>query len=173
MPDYDELVTAVFQVKHGAGNSIFATVRGLLTRDTNRIGNILSTWGPRSSSSSTSPRRSATTRARVIDILDVAGPRQGNEDLPGQLRPVQDLATILTQAAAARRRPAGSLGSRSSWPRASAGRRGRGDRDRRRRAPNQLIAAAFPHRPAADRERDPRARRAARAASTSTSVQGR
>lgn len=41
LPDWDELVTAVFRIQHGAGSSIFASVRGLLTRDTNRIGNIL------------------------------------------------------------------------------------------------------------------------------------
>jgi hypothetical protein len=45
LPDWDELVTVLFRVQHGAGNSIFATVRGLLTRDTNRIGNILYVQG--------------------------------------------------------------------------------------------------------------------------------
>jgi len=42
----DELVTAFIQVKNGAGNDIFATVRGLLIRDVNRIGNILYVRGP-------------------------------------------------------------------------------------------------------------------------------
>jgi hypothetical protein len=46
VPDHDEIVTAVFQIKNGAANSIFATVRGLQTRDTNRIGNILYVMGP-------------------------------------------------------------------------------------------------------------------------------
>ena len=41
LPDHERLMTAVIPIRHGAGNSIFATVRGLLTRDTNRIGNIL------------------------------------------------------------------------------------------------------------------------------------
>ncbi len=41
VPGHDELVTTLFRIQHGAGNNIFATVRGLLTRDTNRIGNIL------------------------------------------------------------------------------------------------------------------------------------
>jgi len=41
VPGWDELVTALFRIEHGAGNSIFASVRGLLTRDTNRLGNIL------------------------------------------------------------------------------------------------------------------------------------
>lgn len=41
IPGHDELVTALFRIQHGAGNNIFGTVRGLLTRDCNRIGNIL------------------------------------------------------------------------------------------------------------------------------------
>lgn len=45
-PDDLRLVTCVVQVRHGAGNSIFATIRGMLTRDTNRIGNILYVQGP-------------------------------------------------------------------------------------------------------------------------------
>jgi hypothetical protein len=45
-PDDDRLITCVTRIQHGAGNSIFATVRGLLTRDTNRIGNILYVQGP-------------------------------------------------------------------------------------------------------------------------------
>lgn len=45
-PDDDRLITCVTRIHHGAGNSIFATIRGLLTRDTNRIGNILYVQGP-------------------------------------------------------------------------------------------------------------------------------
>ncbi len=45
-PRSDRVVTCVVPIRHGAGNSIFATVRGLLTRDTNRIGNILYVPGP-------------------------------------------------------------------------------------------------------------------------------
>lgn len=45
-PRTDELVTCVVPIEHGAGSSIFATVRGLLTRDANRIGNILYVQGP-------------------------------------------------------------------------------------------------------------------------------
>ncbi len=42
----DEVVTALIPIKHGSGNDIFATVRGLLVRDVNRIGNILYVRGP-------------------------------------------------------------------------------------------------------------------------------
>src|SRR4029077_20062058 len=33
----DQIVTATYRVENGAGNDIFATVRGLLVRDVNRI----------------------------------------------------------------------------------------------------------------------------------------
>jgi hypothetical protein len=42
----DEVVSCVMKIQHGAGNDIFATVRGLLVRDVNRIGNILYVRGP-------------------------------------------------------------------------------------------------------------------------------
>ena len=45
-PRTDELVTCAVPIVHGAGSAIFATVRGLVTRDANRIGNILYVQGP-------------------------------------------------------------------------------------------------------------------------------
>src|SRR5579871_1437544 len=42
----DEVVAAFIQVRNGAANDIFATVRGLLVRDLNRVGNILYVKGP-------------------------------------------------------------------------------------------------------------------------------
>ncbi|MBX3470274.1 MAG: hypothetical protein KF878_25690 [Planctomycetes bacterium] len=96
VPDYDELVTAVFQVKHGAGNSIFATVRGLLTRDTNRIGNILYVQGPEVIIIVDLASK-VRYYARVIEALDVAGPRKEMKIFQVNFAPVQDLATILTQ----------------------------------------------------------------------------
>jgi hypothetical protein len=39
--DPDRFISRVIRIRHGDGSTIFATVRGLLTRDTNRIGNIL------------------------------------------------------------------------------------------------------------------------------------
>ena len=38
-------MTRVVQVRHGGGNAIFATLRGLLTRDPNRVGNLLYVQG--------------------------------------------------------------------------------------------------------------------------------
>ena len=46
LPRRSEIVTAAIQVKNGAGREIFATVRGLLTRDRNRVGEILHVPGP-------------------------------------------------------------------------------------------------------------------------------
>lgn len=45
-PAGDQLLTAVHYVQHGAGGAIFATLRGLMARDTNRIGNLLYVSGP-------------------------------------------------------------------------------------------------------------------------------
>lgn len=95
VPDFDELVTAVFQVKHGAGNSIFATVRGLLTRDTNRIGNILYVQGPEVIIIVDLASK-VRYYARVIEALDVAGPRKLMKSFQVNFAPVQELANILT-----------------------------------------------------------------------------
>jgi type II secretory pathway component GspD/PulD (secretin) len=45
-PRREEVITAIFNVKNGGGNDIYATMRGLLTRDINRIGNMLYVRGP-------------------------------------------------------------------------------------------------------------------------------
>jgi general secretion pathway protein D len=95
VPDFDELVTAVFQIKHGAGNSIFATVRGLLTRDTNRIGNILYVQGPEVIIIVDLASK-VRYYARVIEALDVAGPRKLMKSFQVNFAPVQELANILT-----------------------------------------------------------------------------
>jgi general secretion pathway protein D len=96
VPDFDELVTAVFQIKNGAGQSIFATVRGLLTRDTNRIGNILFVQGPEVLIIVDLASK-VRYYARVIEALDVAGPRKEMEIYQVNFAPVQDLANVLTQ----------------------------------------------------------------------------
>lgn len=44
--DPDRIVTRTVSVRHGAGNNIFATVRGFSARDMNRIGNLLYIPGP-------------------------------------------------------------------------------------------------------------------------------
>ncbi|RMG13662.1 MAG: hypothetical protein D6731_11770 [Planctomycetota bacterium] len=95
LPDHEELVTAVFQIKNGAGQQIFATVRGLLTRDTNRVGNILYVQGPEVLIIVDLASKVRYYR-RVIEALDVAGPRKEMKIYPVNFAPVQDLATILT-----------------------------------------------------------------------------
>ena len=46
IPDTQEIITAIIQVQNGAGNDIFSALRGLVTRDRDRIGNILYIRGP-------------------------------------------------------------------------------------------------------------------------------
>jgi type II secretory pathway component GspD/PulD (secretin) len=46
LPKREQVVTAFVPVKNGCGADIFANVRGLLTRDVNRVGNILYVRGP-------------------------------------------------------------------------------------------------------------------------------
>lgn len=95
VPDHEELVTAVFQIEHGAGNAIFATVRGLLTRDPNRVGNILYVPG---AEVLIIVELSSRVRyyGRVIEALDVAGPRQEMKIYQITYAPVQELAGVLT-----------------------------------------------------------------------------
>lgn len=142
VPDYDELVTAVFQVKHGAGNSIFATVRGLLTRDTNRIGNILYVQGPEVIIIVDLASK-VRYYARVIEALDVAGPRKEMDIFQVNFAPVQELATILTTVI---QQLGGQQGGAPGQPVVVApGQQGAGGAtviaDART---NQLIVAAFP-----------------------------
>lgn len=46
IPAHDEVVTAVFKIKHGAASAIYANLRGILARDPTRSGNILYIQGP-------------------------------------------------------------------------------------------------------------------------------
>jgi type II secretory pathway component GspD/PulD (secretin) len=46
LPKREQVVTAFVPVKNGCGADIYANVRGLLTRDVNRVGNILYVRGP-------------------------------------------------------------------------------------------------------------------------------
>ena len=95
LPEHEELVTAVFQVEHGAGNSIFSTVRGLLTRDTNRVGNILYVPGPEIIIIVDLASK-VRYYGRVIQALDVAGPRVQMKIFQITFAPVQDLTNVLT-----------------------------------------------------------------------------
>jgi hypothetical protein len=46
LPERDEVVTVAYTVRHGAGNDIYAVMRGLLVRDQNRVANMLYVRGP-------------------------------------------------------------------------------------------------------------------------------
>ncbi|MEZ6185297.1 MAG: secretin N-terminal domain-containing protein [Planctomycetota bacterium] len=95
IPDHDEIVTAVFKIKYGAGNAIFATIRGLATRDTSRVSNSLYVPGPEVIIISDLASR-VRYYARVIEALDVQGPRKEMRIYQIQHAPVEELAQILT-----------------------------------------------------------------------------
>lgn len=46
LPTYNTPVTLVYQVKSGAGSTMFANLRGLMSRDSLRLGNVLYIQGP-------------------------------------------------------------------------------------------------------------------------------
>lgn len=72
-PAGDQLLTAVHYVRHGAGAAIFATLRGLMTRDTNRVGNLLYVSGPEALViSDLAPQ--VRYYQQLIEKLDVAPP---------------------------------------------------------------------------------------------------
>jgi general secretion pathway protein D len=75
VPPWEEVVTAVFRVQHGAGAMIFATLRGVMTRDQNRVG--LSQYVPGPELLIVVDLASRVRfAARVIEALDVQGPQR-------------------------------------------------------------------------------------------------
>lgn len=144
IPDHDEIVTAVFKIKYGAGNAIFATIRGLATRDTSRVSNSLYVPGPEVIIISDLASR-VRYYARVVEALDVQGPRKEMKIYQIEHAPVEELAQILTavlQALAGsgagggqgvQIQPQGGQGGQGAAPTVIADPRS-----------NRLIVAAFP-----------------------------
>lgn len=95
VPDHDELVTAVFQIKNGAGNNIFATLRGFGARDMNRVGNMLYVPGPEIIIVVDLASK-VRYYGRLIEALDSPGPRKEMQVFQIVNAPVQDLANVLT-----------------------------------------------------------------------------
>jgi general secretion pathway protein D len=147
LPDHEELVTAVFQIKNGAGQQIFATVRGLLTRDTNRIGNILFVQGPEVLIIVDLASKVRYYR-RVIEALDVAGPRKQMKIYQVSFAPVQDLANVLSSVIQTLGGQGPGGGAPGQQPVVVAGRPGQagagGTQVIADQRTNQLIVAAFP-----------------------------
>jgi general secretion pathway protein D len=146
IPDHEELITAVFQIKNGAGQQIFATVRGLLTRDTNRIGNILFVQGPEVLIIVDLASKVRYYR-QVIEALDVAGPRKELKIFQISFAPVNELATIVTSVLQSLggqggpgQQPGVAIVSRGSVGGAGAG----GTQVMADPRTNQLIVATFP-----------------------------
>jgi hypothetical protein len=94
LPKREEIVTAVVQVKHGAGNDIFATVRGLLVRDVNRIGNILYVRGPEVIIFvDFAPNVDYYTK--IVKALDVPAPRAATKELRLERAMATEAAAVL------------------------------------------------------------------------------
>src|SRR5205814_4459164 len=86
LPPREELLTALVQVTNGAGNDIFATVRGLLVRDVNRIGNILYVRGPEVIII-VDYSANVEYYLKIIRALDVQAPGQITRVIPIQYAP--------------------------------------------------------------------------------------
>jgi general secretion pathway protein D len=95
VPDHDELVTAVFQIKNGTGNNIFATLRGFGARDMNRVGNMLYVPGPEIIIVVDLASK-VRYYGRLIEALDSPGPRKEMKVFQIVNAPVQELANVLT-----------------------------------------------------------------------------
>lgn len=94
MPPREEIVTAVIQVNNGAGNDIFATVRGLLVRDVNRIGNILYVRGPEVIII-VDYASNVEYYLKVIRALDVQAPGQITRIIQINFAPAEDIVRVV------------------------------------------------------------------------------
>lgn len=144
LPDHDEVVTAVFQVENGAGSAIYANLRGILARDPTRGGNILYIQGPELLII-TDATSNVRYYNRLIQALDVAGPRKKLESFPIKYAEASQLATVITTllqslggsgiggGGGGAPRPTGGAGAAGTQPQVIAD-----DRT------NKLLVAAFP-----------------------------
>lgn len=144
LPDHDEVVTAVFQIENGAGSAIYANLRGILARDPTRGGNILYIQGPELLII-TDATSNVRYYNRLIQALDVAGPRKKLRPFPIKYAEASQLATVITTllqslsgtgaggGGGARPVPTGGGGAGGSQPQVIADER-----------TNKLLVAAFP-----------------------------
>ncbi len=115
LPQREEIVTAVIQVTNGAGNDIFATVRGLLVRDVNRLGNILYVRGPEVIII-VDYSANVEYYLKIIRALDVQAPGQITRVIPIQYALAEDIVKVIQ----ALLRPAGGPGVPGAPPGAGA-----------------------------------------------------
>jgi general secretion pathway protein D len=94
LPPREEIVTAVIQVTNGAGNDIFATVRGLLVRDVNRIGNILYVRGPEVIII-VDYSANVEYYLKIIRALDVQAPGQITRVIQINFAPAEDIVRVI------------------------------------------------------------------------------
>lgn len=95
VPPWEELVTAVFRVRHGAGAMIFATLRGVMSRDPSRAGLSQYVAGPELIIVVDLASR-VRFAARVIEALDVQGPQRELRTFPLRHAPATEVAAGLT-----------------------------------------------------------------------------
>jgi general secretion pathway protein D len=99
-PDGDEVVTAVFPIKHGAGQTIFGTLRTIAVQNASvRVNAMNYVQGPELVVVVDFASR-VRYYAQVIEALDVAGPRRELIPYQAQFAPAEQLATLVTQALA-------------------------------------------------------------------------
>lgn len=95
VPPWEEVVTAVFRIQHGAGATIFATLRGLGSRDQNRVGISQFVPGPELIIVVDLASR-VRFAARVIEALDVQGPQRELRTFTLRHAPATEVAAGLT-----------------------------------------------------------------------------
>lgn len=112
LPALNMPVTLVYEVQHGSGSSIFANLRGILSRDASRVGNILYVQGPeRLIISDFAPKvaryrqliqildRPATSASQLVTVYEV--PAATWTQLKGL--PTQEAAAALAKLSAERK----------------------------------------------------------------------
>ena len=140
LPRTEELVTAVFQIQNGAGATIFTNLRNLMSRDPSRAGLTLFVQGPELLILTDTTSKIRYYR-RLIEALDVAGPRKTLEVFQIHHAPVAELAQIVTTLLASL---SGSGLGPSQGPARPQGQQGARPDVIADPRTNQLLVAAFP-----------------------------
>jgi general secretion pathway protein D len=146
LPDTEELLTAVFPIQHGAGQTIFSTVRTLQSQHANRIGSSLFVAGP-DVLIVVDLTSQVRYLERVVRALDVPGPTRRLEIYQVEHARAEDLAQLLLELLRGARR-----GPRPGAPVAAAGAAGDAPQILADPRTNQLAVAAMPiHLPRIER----------------------
>ncbi|HBP16449.1 MAG TPA: hypothetical protein DEA08_01480 [Planctomycetes bacterium] len=143
LPDQEEMVTAVFQINNGAASTIFANLRGIMSRDPSRAGNILYVQGPELLIITDTTSKTSYYR-RLIEALDVAGPRKELKIFQINFAPVNELATVVTTLLSSLAGSGIGSGAGGAQPVRNQNQPGAQPNVIADQRTNQLIVAAFP-----------------------------